>query len=72
MSPRLPGIHHERAVRAFQRAGFSIKREGRKHVIMTDGVRTLVVPRNNPIKPSTMGGVIEDAGLTIEAFKKLL
>jgi hypothetical protein len=31
-----------------------------------------VIPRANPIDAFTMGGIIKDAGLTIEEFKKLL
>ena len=69
--PKLPGVQHLQAVRALQKAGFRIAREG-KHVVMTDGRRILVVPRNNPINAFTMGGIVRDAGLTIEEFKKLL
>ena len=39
---------------------------------MTDGVRILTIPRHNPVNAFTMGGLVVDAGLTIEAFKKLL
>lgn len=43
-----------------------------KHVVMTDGTRILTLPRANPINAYTMGGLVRDAGLTIEEFKKLL
>jgi len=43
-----------------------------KHLIMTDGERIITIPRANPINAYTMGGIIKDAGLTIEEFKKLL
>jgi len=33
---KLPGINHQRAVKAFERAGFLIAREG-KHKTMTNG-----------------------------------
>ena len=69
--PKLPGVQHLQAIRALQKAGFRIAREG-KHVVMTDGQRILTVPRNNPINAFTMGGIVRDAGLTIEDFKKLL
>lgn len=69
--PQLPGVQHLQAVRALQKAGFKIAREG-KHVVMTDGRRILTVPRNNPINAFTMGGIVRDAGLTLEEFKKLL
>ena len=39
---------------------------------MTDGNRIIVIPRANPVNAYTMGGIIKDAGLTIDEFKKLL
>ena len=32
----------------------------------------LVIPRANPIKPYTMGTIIQAAGLSVEDFKRLL
>lgn len=69
--PKIPGIKHLDAVRALERAGFRVLRQG-KHIIMTDGNRVLVVPRNNPINAFTLGGIARNAGLTVEEFKKLL
>ncbi len=69
--PKIPGINHKRAIKALQKGGFRVAREG-KHVIMTDGARILTIPRANPINAYTMGGIARDAGLTPEAFKKLL
>jgi hypothetical protein len=43
-----------------------------KHVIMSDGERILTIPRANPIDAYTMGGIVRDAGRTIEDFRKLL
>lgn len=68
---RLPGISHQRAVKAFQKAGFWVVRQG-KHISMTNGDHIIVIPRANPIDAFTMGGIIKDAGLTVETFKKLL
>lgn len=65
------GVNHERAVRALIRAGFRVAREG-KHVVLTDGTRILTVPRANPINALTMAGLVRDAGLTEEQFRKLL
>jgi hypothetical protein len=39
---------------------------------MTDGERIIVIPRANPINSYTMGGIIQDVGMTVEDFKKLL
>jgi predicted RNA binding protein YcfA (HicA-like mRNA interferase family) len=68
---KLPGVSHRRAVRAFKKAGFWVVREG-KHISMTDGERIIVIPRANPINAFTMGGIIKDAGMTVEEFKRLL
>lgn len=69
--PSLPGVSHQRAVRALERAGFRVARQG-KHVVMTDGTRILTIPRANPIHAYTMAGMVRDAGLTIEEFRALL
>jgi predicted RNA binding protein YcfA (HicA-like mRNA interferase family) len=69
--PRLPGVNHLDAVRAFEKAGFRIARQG-KHIVLTDGVRILTIPRHNPVNAFTMGGLVRDAGLTVEQFRKLL
>lgn len=66
-----PGVNHQDAVRALQKAGFRISRQG-KDIVMTDGVRILTIPRHNPVNALTMGGIIRDAGLTVEEFRKLL
>jgi predicted RNA binding protein YcfA (HicA-like mRNA interferase family) len=68
---KLPGINHERAIRALQRADFVIKRQS-GHVILGKGSIEVVVPRNNPINPYTMYSIVRDAGLTMEDFRKLL
>lgn len=69
--PRIPGINHQDAIRALERAGFQIIRQG-KHVVMSDGTRQVTIPRNNPIRAFTMGGIVQDAGLTVEEFRRLL
>ena len=69
--PRFPGVNHLRAVRALEKAGFRVVRQ-RKHIVMSDGIRFLTIPRNNPVNAYTMGGIIRDAGLTNEEFQELL
>jgi hypothetical protein len=54
-----------------QKAGFRIAREG-KPIVMTDGQRIITIPRNDPVNAFTMGGIVHDAGLTVERFKELL
>ncbi len=67
----LAGINHGRAIRAFERKGFRVEREG-GHVAMTDGVRTIIIPRNNRINSHTLKGIVKDAGMTVDEFRKLL
>ena len=69
--PKLPGINHQRAIKAFEKAGFWIERQG-KHITMTNGKRIITIPRANPINSFTMVGIVKDAGLGIEEFKELL
>ena len=69
--PKISGINHLNAVRALEKAGFRILRQG-KHIVMSDGIRILTIPRHNPVNAFTMGGIVRDAGLTAEQFKKLL
>ncbi len=69
--PKLPGVSHQRAVRAFEKAGFWIVRQG-KHITMTDGKHIITIPRANPINAFTMAGIVKDAGMKLEEIKKLL
>ena len=69
--PRVPGVNHQDAVRALGKAGFQIIRQG-KHIVMSDGTRQVTIPRHNPIQAFTMGGIVRDAGLTPEEFRKLV
>ncbi len=39
---------------------------------MSDGRRILTIPRHNPVNAYTMGGIVQDSGLSIEQFKKLM
>jgi len=70
--PKIPGVNHLLAVRALEKAGFNIVRQGKKHIVISDGTRFLTIPRKNPINPFTMGGIVKDAGLSVEEFRKLL
>lgn len=69
--PRIPGVNHQDAIRALQKAGFRVVRQGR-HIVMTDNVRIVTIPRHNPVNAFTMGGIVRDAGLTEDEFRALL
>jgi len=67
----IAGVPHQRAVRAFEKAGFRIARQG-KHLTMSDGTRILTIPRHDPINAHTMAVIVRASGLTPEEFRKLL
>ena len=51
--------------------GFKIVRQG-KHIVMSDGSHFITIPRHNPVNALTMGGIVKDAGMSIEEFRSLL
>ena len=69
--PKIPGIHSEQAVRALEKAGFQVIRQG-KHTVVSDGIVRLTIPRHNPINAYTMGAIARDAGLSPAEFRALL
>jgi predicted RNA binding protein YcfA (HicA-like mRNA interferase family) len=69
--PKLPGISQRQAVAALEKAGYVVIRQS-SHIIMSNGVRTLTIPRHNPINPYTMGNIAKHAGFTPEEFRKLV
>ncbi len=69
--PSIPGINHADAIRALEKTGFRVVRQG-KHAVLSDGSRLLTIPQHNPVNAYTMGGIVRDAELTVEEFKKLL
>jgi predicted RNA binding protein YcfA (HicA-like mRNA interferase family) len=69
--PKIPGVNHLDAVRALEKAGFAVVRQG-KHFVMSNGSRILTIPRHNPVNAFTLGGIVRDAGLSVEQFRALL
>jgi predicted RNA binding protein YcfA (HicA-like mRNA interferase family) len=69
--PKLPGVNHQDAIRALEKVGFRVVRQG-KHTVMSDGEHKVTIPRHNPVNAITMGGIVRDVGLTIDEFRKLL
>jgi predicted RNA binding protein YcfA (HicA-like mRNA interferase family) len=45
--PKFPDVSHLEAIRAFEKAGFYIKRQS-KQVIMTNDFRVITIPREKP------------------------
>jgi len=56
------------AAKALFRFGFEELRQTGSHRILRKDTRTVVVPMHKPVKPGTLEGLIEQAGLTLEEF----
>lgn len=65
-------VNGSEAVRALRRCGYEVLRQTGSHIILRQESRTVVVPQHKPIKPGTLKGLIEQAGLTVEEFVALL
>ena len=61
-------VNGAEAARALRRLGFVELRQSGSHLIMRRGDCTVVVPQHKPLKPGTLKGIIEQAGLTVEVF----
>lgn len=72
--PKLPVISGADAVRAFEKAGWSVARQRGSHVIMLKAghIATLSVPQHKVIAPGTLRAIIRNSGLTVEDFLNLL
>ncbi len=60
------------AAKALKRLGFVELRQSGSHLILRRATRTVVVPQHKPLKPGTLKGIIEQAGLTPETFIEAL
>lgn len=68
---KLAQVSHDRVVRALQRAGFYVLREG-KHISLTDDKHIVIVPRHHVIKPGTLKQILDAAEISPERFKELI
>ena len=66
----VPILPHLRVVRALKKAGFRVLRQG-KHVVVTNDEAIITIPRHNPVNRWTLAGILKDADLTVEEFRKL-
>jgi predicted RNA binding protein YcfA (HicA-like mRNA interferase family) len=67
----IAGVPHQRAVRALEKAGYRVVREG-KHIVMQKDRALVTIPRHDPVDAYTMAGIVRDAGLMPDQFRRLL
>lgn len=66
----LPSLPHLRVVAVLERCGFRLVRQG-KHIVMSNGATMVTVPRHNPVNRWTLAGILKDAGIHPDEFRKL-
>ena len=76
MSPKLPAVTSKEVARIAQRLGFDFRRQTGSHAIYIRSAdhRRVVVPMHSgkDLKPKTLRGIIEDMGITVEEFQRML
>ena len=76
MSPKLPAVTSKEVARIAQRLGFEFRRQTGSHAIYVRSTdhRRAVIPMHagKDLKPKTLRGIIEDLGITVEEFHRML
>ncbi len=69
---KVPELSHLRVVRALERAGFQLRRQG-KHISMYHPERNVVavIPRQNPVKRTTLARILKEIDISVEEFRDL-
>jgi predicted RNA binding protein YcfA (HicA-like mRNA interferase family) len=72
--PPMPSLNWADVVRAFEKIGWRHDRTNGSHYIMVRDGRPglLSIPMHKPVKRGTLRRLIRDAGLTVEAFVRLV
>ena len=70
----LPSVSGERAVKAFQKAGWSKDRQRGSHVILIKRgqAASLSVPQHRELAPGTLRALIRAAGMSVDEFVALM
>lgn len=66
--PSLPLVSGAEAVRALKSLGFVVVRQRGSHIVMRKGSQGCVVPNHKEIKIGTLGGLLKQAGVSVEYF----
>lgn len=69
----IPALNARKVIGAIEKAGFEFVRQKGSHRIYQKANRLLVVPyHNKDLKKPTIKSIIEQSGMTVEEFIKLL
>ena len=76
MSTKFPVVSAKDAIKAFEKIGYEIVRQKGSHIRMrnyTDPIcQPITIPNHKTLKVGLLRNLLNDAGLSIEEFKKLL
>ena len=71
--PKLPrDLSGAAAAKALRRLGFEFSRQTGSHIILRKESRTVVVPAHKAIKPGTLKGLLEQAGVSLDELLRNL
>ena len=74
--PRLPVVSGKEVIKALGKAGFSVVRQKGSHVrlekIQGEKIIKLTIPFHKELKKGTLSKIINDAGMTMDEFDRLL
>jgi predicted RNA binding protein YcfA (HicA-like mRNA interferase family) len=71
---KLPTISCTECVKALEKIGFYFKRQGSSHIILrrNDPFAQVVVPNHKELDRGTLRAIIQQAGISVDEFVKLL
>ncbi len=72
---RLPrGLSGQQVRKALEKSGFVLARQSGSHMILyrQDPMARVVVPDHREVRIGTLQQILQDAGISVEAFLKLL
>jgi predicted RNA binding protein YcfA (HicA-like mRNA interferase family) len=76
VNPKLPAVNGKDAARVARRLGFEFRRQTGSHAVYVrpSDQRRVVIPMHSgkDLKPKTLRGIIQDLGVSPEAFQELL
>ena len=76
MSPRLPSLKPREVLRALRRAGFFVHHVSGSHYVLkhpdNPATRVTLPYHRKDLKRGTLLSIVEEAGLTVDAFLDLL
>ncbi len=70
MSRKLPVLSGEDMVKFLIRQGFEAKRQTSSHVVLQKEWHVFSVPLHRELKKGTMIGILKQAGITVEDFRR--